>query len=77
MISQRFRNAYRFLTETTPITGGEVDLEKMKSLYNSLPDSALLYPLGDGKAEFLGEGTTQEFEEAEREKKGLKGIFGL
>lgn len=33
--------------------------------------------LGDGKAEFLGEGTTEEFEEAERERKGFKNIFGL
>lgn len=32
---------------------------------------------GDGKAEFLGEGTQEEFLESEREKKGFKGIFGL
>lgn len=34
-------------------------------------------PLGDGKAVFLGEGTTEEFEEQERADKGFKGIFGL
>ena len=33
--------------------------------------------LGDGKAEFLGEGTQEEFLEMEREKKGLKHIFGI
>jgi len=32
--------------------------------------------LGDGKAEFLGEGTHDEFEEQVKEDKGLKGIFG-
>lgn len=34
-------------------------------------------PIGDGKAEFLGEGTHEEYEESERERKGFKGIFGL
>lgn len=33
--------------------------------------------LGDGKAEFLGDGTQEEFLESEKERKGLKGIFGL
>lgn len=33
--------------------------------------------IGDGNAEFLGEGTTEEFEEMEKEKKGFKGLFGL
>lgn len=33
--------------------------------------------IGDGKAVFLGEGTHDEFLEAEKERKGLKGIFGL
>lgn len=32
---------------------------------------------GDGKAEFLGEGTHEEYEEQEREKKGLKHVFGI
>ncbi len=31
----------------------------------------------DGKAEFLGEGTQEEYLEYEKEKKGFKGIFGL
>lgn len=32
---------------------------------------------GDGKAEFFGPGTEEEFEEQDKEDKGLKGIFGL
>ncbi len=34
-------------------------------------------PLGDGKAEFIGPGTEEEFKEQEKEDKGMKGIFGL
>ncbi len=34
-------------------------------------------PLGDGKAEFLGEGTPQEFKDQQLADKGLRGIFGL
>lgn len=33
--------------------------------------------LGDGKAVFLGEGTSEEFKEQENSDKGIKGIFGL
>lgn len=33
--------------------------------------------IGDGTAEFLGEGTQEEFEKQEKEDKGFKGIFGL
>lgn len=33
--------------------------------------------IGDGNAEFLGEGMTEEFEEQEKEDKGQKGIFGI
>lgn len=32
--------------------------------------------LGDGKAEFLGEGTAEEFEEQTKKDKGLFGLFG-
>lgn len=32
---------------------------------------------GDGKAEFLGVGTEEEFKEQEKVDKGFKGIFGL
>lgn len=34
-------------------------------------------PIGDGKAEFLGEGTEEEFKQMENEDKGLGGVFGL
>jgi len=74
---KRIKNAYKALTEATPPVGGKLDIAKMKSLYDSLPESAFLYPQGDGKAEFLGEGTHEEFLEMEKESKGLKGIFGL
>ena len=33
--------------------------------------------LGDGKAEFLGEGSSDEFEEQEKKDKGQHGIFGI
>ncbi len=32
---------------------------------------------GDGNAEFLGEGTHQEFEDQKKADKGLKHIFGI
>lgn len=32
---------------------------------------------GDGKAEFIGEGTEADWEEQEREDNGMKGIFGI
>lgn len=31
---------------------------------------------GDGKAEFLGEGSAEEFEEQTKKDKGLWGLFG-
>lgn len=34
-------------------------------------------PDEEQKAVFFGEGTHEEFEENERERKGFKGIFGL
>jgi hypothetical protein len=34
-------------------------------------------PLGDGKAEFLGEGSAEEFKQQQEADKGLRGIFGL
>lgn len=34
-------------------------------------------PLGDGKAEFLGEGSPEEFEAQEKADRGFGGIFGL
>ncbi len=39
--------------------------------------AAKLEQEGDGKAEFLGEGSHEEYEEQEREKKGLKNVFGI
>lgn len=33
--------------------------------------------IGDGKAEFIGEGTEKEFKDYENEGKGIKGIFGI
>lgn len=47
-------------------------LDKQAELAQAIDDVQ-----GDGKAEFLGEGTEEEFEEMEKEDKGLKGIFGL
>ncbi len=32
---------------------------------------------GDGKAVFISQGTEEEYREYEKEKRGLKGIFGL
>lgn len=33
--------------------------------------------IGDGKAEFIGPGTEDEWKEQENADKGMKGIFGL
>lgn len=50
-------------------------LEKLETLS---PEEVLSIPeSGDGNAVFLGEGTQEEFEEQQKEDKGLKGIFGL
>lgn len=34
-------------------------------------------PIGDGKAEFLGEGTEEEFKEQQDGDKGFKNMFGI
>lgn len=39
------------------------------------PVVVLKEALGDGKAEFLGEGTTEEFTDQERADKGTKGWY--
>lgn len=33
--------------------------------------------LGDGKAEFLGEGSSEEFKDQQNDDKGYKHIFGI
>lgn len=38
---------------------------------DALPDAP------DGKAVFIGQGTAADYQEQEREDKGLKGLFGL
>jgi len=48
----------------------ELSMEEIKDILNDVP-------LGDGKAEFLGEGTHDEYKDFVNESKGLKGIFGL
>lgn len=67
---------------------GEYKVSEDVQTFGTTPDGTVLtstgplilerdLPLGDGKAEFLGEGTAEEFAEQERADKGLKGIFGL
>ncbi len=34
-------------------------------------------PLGDGKAEFITEGTEEDWDEQDKADRGLTGIFGL
>lgn len=54
------------------------DPEALQKLENLTPEQLATVPEeGDGKAVFFGEGTHEEFEELEREKKGLKGLFGM
>lgn len=50
-------------------------LEKLESLTDAQVD--LVPSEGDGKAEFFGPGTEEEWKELEREDKGFKGIFGI
>lgn len=49
--------------------GGSITPEELREM--------LAVDLGDGKAEFLGEGTDEEFKQQQNEDKGYKGIFGL
>lgn len=56
------------------------DPKALEQLYKITEDQLKLIPYeieADGKAEFLGAGTEQEFKEQEKADKGLKGIFGL
>lgn len=48
----------------------------IKALETLTPEEIQNIPvLGDGKAEFLGEGTEEEYIEQERKDKGLKGWY--
>lgn len=50
-------------------------LEKLETLTDAQID---LIPVeGDGKAEFIGAGTEEEFKDQQKADKGLKGLFGL
>lgn len=49
--------------------------ELFKERYNMTPKK-FNEALGDGKAIFIGEGTEEEFNAMEKERKGFKGIFG-
>jgi hypothetical protein len=50
-----------------------------KNIEKATSDASLTSqePLGDGKAEFLGEGSAEEFKQQEEGDKGLRGVFGL
>jgi len=50
-------------------------IEKLEGL--SEEQMAIIPDEVDGKAEFLGSGTEQEFKDQQKEDKGLKGIFGI
>lgn len=62
--------AQKLSTETGKVVVFAENVDDVKSISQPKVE-------GDGKAEFLGEGTTEEFEELEKEDKGQKGIFGL
>lgn len=52
-------------------------INKIKNLFNTEADgqSALVRstePLGDGKAEFLGQGSVEEWEDLQKEDSGMK-----
>ena len=53
------------------------DEKALKKLMDLTPEELdYLPPQGDGKAVFISEGTTEEFEEQEKKDKGLWGLFG-
>jgi len=62
----RLKRAWK-LSNKTP----EALLKLTDEQIEAIPDR------GDGKAVFISEGTIAEHEEYEKEKKGLKGIFGI
>lgn len=68
MVFQKLRRRIRRAIELSK-EPEEVSTEKLKALLAE-------EPLGDGKAEFLGEGSQDEFAEQEKEDRGHKGIFG-
>lgn len=58
--------------------GSAADNQLREALKDAGPNiPAPTEDLGDGKAEFIGEGTEADFKEQEKEDAGLKGIFGL
>jgi len=48
-----------------------------KAINLTKEEVAELPDVGDGKAVFIGEGSADEFADYEKEKKGIKGLFGL
>lgn len=62
--------------------GGVKYFSKDEKMYriegdNMVEVNLVSHAQGDGKAEFLGEGTEQEFKDQQNDDKGLKGVFGL
>lgn len=70
MLFNNIRRAVRVLRGHEPSETKEISNEHLRAFLNkeTLPAA----PLGDGKAEFLGEGTHEEFVDQEREDKGTK-----
>lgn len=64
---QRLKRAWKLSA-----VNDDLSLEKLEKIVDEHPEQ-----FGDGKAEFLGEGTHEEFLEQEQEKKGLKNVFGI
>ncbi len=62
---QRFKNAIKAFKESDEVL-------TPSELYREKGIVFAAQPLGDGKAEFLGEGTEEEFIEQQREDKGEK-----
>ncbi len=53
--------------------------QKDPEILNNLTEEQInqIPNVGDGKAEFIPQGSEEEFKQFENEEKGIKGIFGL
>lgn len=54
-----------------------VDVDGKAGTLEPVTELVLEKDTGDVKAEFIGAGTQEEFEQFQRDEKGFKGIFGI
>lgn len=73
MILKRIKRAYKALK------GDDFETVLMRNPKTGTTETLEVFmgEIGDGNAEFLGEGSQEEYKESENERKGFKNIFGI